>query len=99
MIPKWHAGHLTSVFKIKTTSPKNGLLEHIFSTCTWFKDELLCQAMKPKRFEMAVLLVISEALLGDNGDIQTYDKAPKIMEKVISIFEAEIGLNAYLIWD
>ena len=65
-------------------------LSHLIVTLA----DALCQDLKPRTFEIAVLLAVNEALLEDDDEIPTDGRVQDIVEKVINIFESEIGLDA-----
>ena len=71
----------------------DGLLERIFSSCTWFNDSLR-QSLKPKQFKMAVLLSVNKVLLDESDNAPTNEKAKEIVAKVFDIFEDDIGFDA-----
>lgn len=74
------------VLAILPLPASNAFLERIFSTCTRFDDPLR-NALRAKRFEIAVLLAVNEALLDDSGAVPTDDEAQNIVDKVISMFD------------
>ena len=71
----------------------NGILERIFSSCTWFNDSLRW-SLKPKRFEMAILESINKVILDESDDAPTNEKVKEIVAKVIDIFEDDIDFDA-----
>jgi len=76
----------------------NGLLERIFSSCSWF-DDSLHQSLKPRRFEMAILMSVNESFL-DNGDyVPSEERAQDIVQSVIDIFEGDDDLGFDVVTD
>lgn len=75
------------VVLIVTAVPaSNGSQERTFSICTIFDDHLR-QRLKPKRFEMAVLLAVNHAFL--RSKIPTEEECKDIVKKVISTFSTD----------
>jgi len=68
----------------------NGLQECIFSACTWF-DNPLRQSLSDKRFEMAVLLAVNEALLKCN--VPTEEEAKEIVARAVAKYDSSLVLD------
>lgn len=80
------------VFVIVSSLPAaNGFQERTFSICTVFDDSLR-QRLKPKRFEMAVLLAVNEALR--KWEPVSDEEAKEIVEKVIATFSTSPEFDA-----
>ena len=76
----------------------NGLLERIFSSCTWF-DNSLQQSLKSKQFEMAVILFIIESFLNNGDDVTSEERAQEIVQSIIDIFEGDDDISFGVVAD
>ena len=64
----------------------NAFVERLFRTCTWF-DSPLCQRLKHKRFEMAVLTAANESFLLEKDSESSEQDKKEIVNKVFKIYE------------
>ena len=55
--------------------------------------------MKPKQFEMAVILFIIESFLNNGDDVTSEERAQEIVQSVIDIFEGDDDLGFDVVTD